>query len=147
MSEIRDTYWTTHVGDSDEASAIVAYLAQQGGDIVEIHKVFADLGLDELSGNYTDTEVDGFGDAFLVVVSLAVLMAENKAHGAVDLGDFGGVAQTIRLHVESKENTQINTALKYFALSPEDHTVAERFDEDELTELADLLEQLRGQLD
>ena len=74
-------------------------------------------------------------------------MAENKASGGVNLGELGGADKSIRLHVESKENTQINTALKYFALSPEDHAAADRFDEDDLSELANLSEELRGQLD
>ncbi|MFP7364944.1 imm68 putative immunity domain-containing protein [Corynebacterium callunae] len=164
MSAIIETYWNTYFGKSEEAQALVQYLAADAsGDlksadgVIEVHKIFADLGLDELSGNYTDTELEGFGDAYLVVAALAVLMAENKAQGAVQfasLGVAGGAsdgasdgAQEIRLHTESKENTQINTALKYFALSPEDHAVADRFDEDELSEFADLSEQLRGQLD
>lgn len=147
MSEILETYWAPHFGNTDEATALVSYLAQASGDPIEVHTLFGDLGLDGLSGNYTDTEVDGYGDAFLLVAALSVLMAENKASGGVNLGEVGGAASTIRLHVESKENTQINTALKYFALSPEDHAAADRFDEDDLSELADLSEQLRGQLD
>lgn len=147
MSEILETYWAPHFGNTDEATALVSYLAQASGDPIEVHTLFGDLGLDGLSGNYTATELDGYGDAFLLVAALSVLMAENKASGGVNLGEVGGAASTIRLHVESKENTQINTALKYFALSPEDHAAADRFDEDDLSELADLSEQLRGQLD
>ena len=147
MSEILETYWAPHFGNTDEATALVSYLAQASGDPIEVHTLFGDLGLDGLSGNYTATELDGYGDAFLLVAALSVLMAENKATGGVNLGEVGGAASTIRLHVESKENTQINTALKYFALSPEDHAAADRFSEDELSELADLSEQLRGQLD
>lgn len=147
MSEILETYWAPHFGKTEEATALVSYLAQASGDPIEVHTLFGDLGLDGLSGNYTDTEIDGYGDAFLLVAVLSVLMAENKASGGVNLGELGGADKSIRLHVESKENTQINTALKYFALSPEDHAAADRFDEDELSELADLSEQLRGQLD
>ena len=147
MSEILETYWAPHFGNTDEATALVSYLAQASGDPIEVHTLFGDLGLDGLSGNYTDTEIDGYGDAFLLVAALSVLMAENKASGGVNLGELGGAASTIRLHVESKENTQINTALKYFALSPEDHAAADRFDEDDLSELANLSEELRGQLD
>ncbi len=147
MSEILETYWAPHFGNTDEATALVSYLAQASGDPIEVHTLFGDLGLDGLSGNYTATELDGYGDAFLLVAALSVLMAENKATGGVNLGEVGGAASTIRLHVESKENTQINTALKYFALSPEDHAAADRFDEDELSELANLSEELRGQLD
>lgn len=147
MSEILETYWAPHFGNTDEAAALISYLAQASGDPIEVHTLFGDLGLDGLSGNYTDTEIDGYGDAFLLVAALSVLIAENKASGGVNLGEVGGATSTIRLHVESKENTQINTALKYFALSPEDHAAADRFDEDDLSELADLSEQLRGQLD
>ena len=147
MSEILETYWAPHFGNTDEATALVSYLAQASGDPIEVHTLFGDLGLDGLSGNYTATEIDGYGDAFLLVAALSVLMAENKASGGVNLGELGGADKSIRLHVESKENTQINTALKYFALSPEDHAAADRFDEDELSELANLSEELRGQLD
>ncbi|ALZ99390.1 imm68 putative immunity domain-containing protein [Corynebacterium glutamicum] len=147
MSEILETYWAPHFGNTDEATALVSYLAQASGDPIEVHTLFGDLGLDGLSGNYTATELDGYGDAFLLVAALSVLMAENKASGGVNLGELGGADKSIRLHVESKENTQINTALKYFALSPEDHAAADRFDEDELSELANLSEELRGQLD
>lgn len=147
MSEILETYWAPHFGNTDEATALVSYLAQASGDPIEVHTLFGDLGLDGLSGNYTATELDGYGDAFLLVAALSVLMAENKASGGVNLGELGGADKSIRLHVESKENTQINTALKYFALSPEDHAAADRFDEDDLSELANLSEELRGQLD
>ena len=149
MSEILETYWAPHFGNTDEATALVSYLAQASGDPIEVHTLFGDLGLDGLSGNYTDTEIDGYGDAFLLVAALSVLMAENKASGGVNLGELGGADKSIRLHIESKENTQINTALKYFAsnscgpvLMKED-----RFDEDDLSELANLSEELRGQLD
>lgn len=148
MSDVIQTYWDTEFGGTPEAQALVAYLAALNSGSVEVHTVFADLGLDGLSGNYTDTDLDGFGEAFLVVAALAVLIAESKASGSVDLGDVGGSAgQRITVHVESKENNQINTALKYFALSPEDHAAEARFGEDELIEFADLCEQLRRQLD
>lgn len=148
MSEIRDSYWRAHFGATDEAAALVAHLSGLEADTVEVQRLFSDLGLAGLSGNYTDTELDGYGDAFLVVAALAVLIAESRTRGTVDLGDFGATGnREIGVHVDSRENTQINTALKYFALSPEDHAAAERFDEDELSELADLSEGLRGQLD
>lgn len=147
MSEILETYWAPHFGNTVEAKALVSHLSSEERNPLEVHALFEDLGLDSLSGNYTDTDLEGFGDAFLVVASLAVLMAENKAAGGVDLNAVGGNSKTIKLHVDSKENTQINTALKYFALSPEDHSAAERIDEDELSDLANLCEQLRGQLD
>ncbi|NLF90933.1 MAG: hypothetical protein GX570_06260 [Corynebacterium marinum] len=148
MSDAVRTYWNTYFGRTPEAHALVEHIAGMNFGTVEVHAVFADLGLDGLSGNYTDTEIDGFGDAFLVVAALAVLVAETRAAGSTDLGDVGGPAgQRVAVHVESKENTQISTALKYFALSPDDHAAEARFDEDELTEFADLCEQLRGRLD
>lgn len=122
----------TVFGTSVEAEAVMAYLQGNAGEPVDVATVFAELGLDKLSGNYTDTVVDGFGDAFMVVAALATLIVEK--------GEAG-------LPVDAKEKTQISTALKYFALSPEDHAVAQRFDEDDLYEVADLAEELRGQLD
>lgn len=117
---------------SAEAEALHSHLQQHAGKTVEVGELFTELGLDKLSGNYTDTQVDGYGDAFMVVAALATVIAEKKE---------------INLHVNSKEKTQISTALKYFALSPEEHAVAERFAEDELYEVADQAEELRGQLD
>ncbi|WP_425429787.1 imm68 putative immunity domain-containing protein [Corynebacterium pacaense] len=115
--------------------ALIAHLeatVDSGNPAIEVRQVFSDLGLDRLSGNYTDTRIEGFGDAFMLVAALAALIVESER---------------LTFHVDSKENTQINTALKYFALSPEDHAAANRFDEDDLSEFADLSEQLRGRLD
>lgn len=117
---------------SEEAAALSTHLQQYSGETVELSSLFAELGLDKLSGNYTDTQLDGYGDAFMVVAALAVEMVENKDAG---------------IHAGSKEKTQIGTALKYFALSPEDHAVAARFKEDDLYDVADRAEELRGQLD
>lgn len=111
-------------------------------------KIFADLGLEELSGDYTDTTLDGFGDSFIVVYTLAVLLAEMKENGSVDLTKFGASeASPLQIHVEPKENTQIGTALKYFALSPEDHSVSGEFTEDKLADFADSAEELRLSLE
>ncbi len=126
------SYLDSYFGTSDEAKDLIAHLEKAAASPIEVHDLFAELGLDTLSGNYTDTEIDGFGDAFMVVAALSALIVESQ--------DF-------TFHVDSKENSQINTALKYFALSPEDHAVADRFDEDDLSEFADLSEQLRGKLD
>lgn len=148
MSDVVQTYWNPYFGRTPEAQALVGHIAGMDSGTVEVRTVFEDLGLDGLSGNYTDTGIDGFGDAFLVVAALAVLIADTKSAGSTDLGDIGGPAgQRVTVHVDSKENTQISTALKYFALSPEEHAAEARFDEDELTEVADLCEQLRRQLD
>ncbi|BAC17426.1 hypothetical protein HMPREF0290_1114 [Corynebacterium efficiens YS-314] len=127
MSDLNNVF-----GTSDEATALLKHLQQRSGETVDVTDVFTELGLDKLSGNYTDTQVEGYGDAFMVVAALAALI--------VGEGE-------VTLHVDAKEKTQISTALKYFALSPEEHAVAERFDEDDLYEVADLAEELRGQLD
>ena len=123
---------TTVFNTSAEATALIRHLQQQSGETIDVGDVFTELGLDKLSGNYTDTQLDGYGDAFMVVAALATLVVENSE---------------VNLHIDAKEKTQISTALKYFALSPEEHAVAGRFDEDDLYEVADLAEELRGQLD
>ena len=127
MSDLKNVF-----GTSDEATALLKHLQQRSGETIDITDVFTELGLDKLSGNYTDTQLEGYGDAFMVVAALAALIVEEGE---------------VTLHVDAKEKTQISTALKYFALSPEEHAVAERFDEDDLYEVADLAEELRGQLD
>lgn len=122
----------TVFGTSEEAQALINHVKERSGETIDVTALFAELGLDKLSGNYTDTHLDGYGDAFMVVAALATLI--------VDKGE-------VKFQVDAKENTQISTALKYFAFSPEEHTVAERFGEDELYDVADLAEELRGQLD
>ena len=117
---------------SDEATALNTYLQEHSGGTIDVGELFGELGLDKLSGNYTDAQIDGYGDAFMLVAALATVIAEKKE---------------TNLHVDSKEKTQISTALKYFALSPEEHVVAQRFAEDDLYEVADQAEELRGQLD
>lgn len=126
------SYLDTYFGTSTEAEALTTYLESLDTSPIEVREVFAEFGLDQLSGNYTDTAIDGVGDSFMVVAALAALIVSSP---------------TLSFHVDPKENTQIDTALKYFALSPEDHSVAERFNDDDLSEFADLCEQLRGSLD
>ena len=127
MSDLSNTF-----GTSDEATALREHLQQRSGETIDVTEVFTELGLDKLSGNYTDTRVEGYGDAFMVVAALATLIVQKGE---------------VVLHVDAKEKTQISTALKHFALSPEEYAVAQRFDEDDLYEVADLAEELRGQLD
>lgn len=122
----------TTFGTSDEAKALIKHVKERSGETIDVTALFAELGLDKLSGNYTDTHLEGYGDAFMVVAALATLIVEKGE---------------VKLRVDAKESTQISTALKYFALSPEEHAVAERFEEDDLYEVADLAEELRGQLD
>ncbi len=117
---------------SAEATALHTYLQKHSGETVDVGALFTELGLDKLSGNYTDTQLDDYGDAFMVVAALAVLIAEEGE---------------MKFQVDAKEKTQISTALKYFALSPEEHAVAQRFNDDDLYEVADRAEELRGQLD
>ncbi|PKF68811.1 hypothetical protein CXB45_04830 [Corynebacterium mastitidis] len=123
--------------------------AGTGGDAVPevgLGEIFEDLGLEGLGGNYTDAALD-HGDAFLLAAALGAVVARAKAgRGAVDLATWGGRGR-LELRSDVHRVTQLATAMKYFALNPEDHRAERDWDEDTLVHLADEAESLRGRLD
>ncbi|WP_069723572.1 imm68 putative immunity domain-containing protein [Corynebacterium oculi] len=131
---------------TEEMTAVVAWLARRSGNAVELSRAFVELGLEELGGNYTDTELPQ-GDAFLIAAALAAVAAQAKKNkGTVNLAEWGERGE-VALGRDVPRLTQLATAMKYFALAPEDHRVSQRWDEDTLTALADEAESLRGELD
>ncbi|MBC3185969.1 hypothetical protein H7347_05175 [Corynebacterium sp. zg-331] len=132
--------------ETEEMAAVVAWLESQEAAPVELSLAFAELGLEDLHGNYTDAALP-HGDAFLLAAGLAAVVARAKKNaGAVELQQWGGRG-TRELRSDVPRIVQLATAMKYFALDPEEHRVARRFDEDALAGLADQAETLRGQLD
>ncbi len=138
---------------TEEMAALVRVLelraAGTGGDSVPevgLAEIFAELGLEDLGGNYTDAALD-HGDAFLLAAALGAVVARAKAgRGAVDLAAWGGRGR-LELRSDVHRVTQLATAMKYFALNPEDHRAARDWDGDALVDLADEAESLRGRLD
>lgn len=152
---IIDQYWGHYFGDSPDSIVLVNYLDTKNTE-VDLIKIFADLRLDELAGDYTTaditTTVDGityhFNSAFQVILDLSVLLLESRRVGAFDLARIGGPnSRLLCITAESHESVQITTALKYFALMPERHRLADNLDEDQRYELGNLCEEIRGQLD
>ncbi|WPF66562.1 MULTISPECIES: imm68 putative immunity domain-containing protein [unclassified Corynebacterium] len=132
--------------DTEEMRAVVGWLSEHAAAPVGLAQVFAELGLEELGGNYTDTELP-HGDAFLLAAAVAAVAARAKKNSdTVDLSEWNYSVQ-VTLHSDVPRLTQLATAMKYFALDPEEHRVAQRWGEDTVTALADEAEALRGRLD
>lgn len=157
---IIDKYWGRYFGDSPDSAVLVAYLDDKGEEILDVADIFRDLGLEELHGNYTDAQLDAdvatpagekhyhFDHAFQVIMDLSVLLLESKSTRRFNLARVGGADDRfMRIDSQPKHNTQITTALKYFALMPEEHAITERFEDDDWDEVGNLCEEIRGQLD
>lgn len=153
---IIDKYWGRFFGDSADSATLVAYLDAKDKEILEVSEIFADLGIDKLAGNYTDARLDAtvdgvdyhFDQVFPVIMDLSVLLLESKTTRRFNLARIGGPKdRNMRVDAGPKENTQITTALKYFALMPEEHAIAEQFDEDDWYEIGNLCEEIRASLD
>ena len=150
-----DRYWGRFFGSAADSAVLLDYLDLKD-EVVTATEIFAELGLDQLSGDFTTACLDAtvmgrkyhFDSAFQVVLDLAVLILESKQVGCFNLASVGGArSRMMRIDIAAKENTQITQALKYFSLMPEAHAIAETLDDDELFELGDLCEELRLQLD
>lgn len=150
-----DRYWGRFFGATPDSAILLEYLDLKD-EVVTATEIFADLGLDQLSGNFTEAHLDTtvlgrqyhFDSAFQVILDLSVLILESKQAGCFNLARVGGArSRMMRIDIAAKENTQITQALKYFALMPEEHVIAQELDDDELFELGDLCEELRAQLD
>ncbi|AKE40636.1 Uncharacterised protein [Corynebacterium kutscheri] len=153
---IIDRYWGTYFGAADESTELVRYLEHTGVEVLAMEKIFVDLGLDQRAGNYIAGGLDAhlagadfhFDSAFQVIMDLSVLALASKKDTGFELSRLGGSHQRVmRIDMGVKENTQVATALKYFALSPEEHEIAERFDADVWYDIGDLCEEIRAQLD
>ncbi len=150
-----DRYWGRFFGSTIDSAVLLDYLDLKD-EVVSLTEIFADLGLDQLSGNFTEAQLNTvvlgrkyhFDSAFQVILDLSVLLLESKRVGRFNLARVGGArSRMMRIDTEPKENIQITQALKYFALMPEEHAIAAGMDDDELFELGDLCEELRLQLD
>ncbi|KQB87468.1 imm68 putative immunity domain-containing protein [Corynebacterium lowii] len=133
--------------NTEEMAVVVAYMEGHAAGVVDLAEIYEEWGLEKLGGNYTDSRLPQ-GDAFLLAAALGIAVAQAKEAGrVVDLAELGGGQGQVHLYADGHRITQIATALKYFALSPEEHRVAQEWDEDTLADLADEAEELRGRLD
>lgn len=150
-----DQYWgEVSAAAQHDAQALVDYLGSKSEEIVAVADIFSDLGLTDLAGNFTGGELDAgpdsgpahFSYTYNPVLVLAVLLLESKKVGRFNLARVGGKQdRMMRIDADPKTHTQITTALKYFALSPEDHEAAQSYEEP--YDVADLSEELRGKLE
>lgn len=128
--------WSTLYGNTADAQYMLKWLRDNYAEPVALETVFQDSGLEELHGNYTTATLPALGGlpAFTVAANLASLLVAARGHGP-----------TFAIQPDGQRVVQLATALKYFALSPEDHLVADEYDD--LYEAADGAEALRAKLD
>lgn len=128
--------WSTLYGNTADAQHVLSWLRQNYEEPVALETVFRDSGLEELHGDYTTATLaalDGL-PAFTFAADIASLLVAARGNGP-----------TFAIAPDGRRVVQLATALKYFALSPEDHLVADLFED--LYEAADGAEALRSKLD
>ena len=53
---INGKYWNNYIGDSDDSLSLIDYLANKQEELITLEEIFADLGLDNLDGNFRQAE-------------------------------------------------------------------------------------------
>ena len=150
-----EKYWDNYIGGSDDSMTLMELLAQKSEEEVSLKEIFEEIGLDKLSsfksteGGLTATIDDmdvEFQNAISVIADLAAIILECRENGKADLNELCDMEGTITLVAEKTEMELINSVLKDFVSAPDSFDIAEMMDEDELSEMAEIFEELKQEL-
>ena len=150
-----EKYWGNYIGGSDDSMTLLEYLAAKGKEQLNVGEIFADSGLDKLddisqSDGALSLPVDGLDAdiqyAIDIIADLAALLLECRKSGSIDLSELDTDEGVIVVTASDEEHERINSALAAFAAEPSSYDISEMMDEDELSEMATVCEQLRKEL-
>ena len=165
---INGKYWNNYIGDSDDSLSLIDYLANKQEELITLEEIFADLGLDNLDGDFRQAEEPittsinipeaGIEDLYVefyyainIILDLAAMMLECKVNGSVDLselsgGDLDSSASKIIIKSTPAEEAVIEEVLTDFAENPLEYDLSEMCDEEEMNEMAELCAELKEEL-
>ncbi|MBE6902825.1 MAG: hypothetical protein E7478_10140 [Ruminococcaceae bacterium] len=150
-----EKYWGNYIGGSDDSMTLLEYLAAKRKEQLTVGEIFADSGLDKLddisqSDGALSLPVDGLDAdiqyAIDIIADLAALLLECRKSGSIDLAELDMDEGIIIITASDEEHERINSALAAFAAEPSSYDISEMMDEDELSEMATVCEQLRKEL-
>ena len=153
-------YWGNYIGDTDDSLTLLAYLSGKERTELDAKEIFSDFGLDfrnDLRQTvpplvYEDPEGWEMDIHFAadLVMDLAALLLECRENGRVSLTELGEETDlpngSLRITAGEEELEGIGAALADFAASPAAWDLSEFMPEEELPELAAILEDLRKDL-
>ncbi|MDE6852298.1 MAG: hypothetical protein K2J67_07390 [Lachnospiraceae bacterium] len=155
---IANKYWDHYIGDTDDSLTLLEYLAGKGKRDISVGEIFADTGLDQLQWDFRQADslsvtVDGMEMEIYypidLMMDLAALLLECKVNDSIKLGDLSGDGQDqqeICLSATPQEHGRINQALRDFVAEPLTYNLCEMTPEEDLLEMAALVEELRQEL-
>ena len=154
-----EKYWGNYIGGTDDSLTLVEYLADKQKTEISLSEIFADTGLDKLNGDFRKTEpelayIDSEGReypffyAIDLVTDLAVLMLECKVNGGVSLAQLSEDEEGLVVSILStpEEKAVIHKALADFAQNPLAYDLSEMVPDEDMREMAQECEKLRGEL-
>lgn len=145
---------------SDDTLLLVEYLVQKQTEEISLAEIFSDIGLDELNGDFKDTDVAlevtlsedfdvEFHYAIDLVIYLAALLLECQQSGSMDLADLADELEgprLLRITATPEEHEMLNRALQAFVGASADYDISEMMSEEELAEMAAAAEEIRQAL-
>lgn len=154
-----EKYWGNYIGGTDDSLTLVEYLEDKQKAEISLSEIFADTGLDKLSGDFRKTEPElGYVDsegreypfyyAIDLVTDLAALMLECKVNGSVSLAQLSedGEGSEVSILSTPEEKAVIHKALADFAENPLAYDLREMVPDEDMREMAQECEKLRGEL-
>lgn len=154
-----EKYWGNYIGGTDDSLTLVEYLADKQKTEISLSEIFADTGLDKLNGDFRKTEpelayIDSkgreypFSYAIDLVTDLAALMLECKVNGSVSLAQLSedGEGLVVSILSTPEEKAVIHKALADFAQNPLAYDLSEMVPDEDMREMAQECEKLRGEL-
>lgn len=154
-----EKYWGNYIGGTDDSLTLVEYLEDKQKAEISLSEIFADTGLDKLNGDFRKTEPElGYVDsegreypfyyAIDLVTDLAALMLECKVNGSVSLAQLSedGEGSEVSILSTPEEKAVIHKALADFAENPLAYDLREMVPDEDMREMAQECEKLRGEL-
>ncbi len=154
-----EKYWGNYIGGTDDSLTLVEYLEDKQKAEISLSEIFADTGLDKLNGDFRKTEPElGYVDsegreypfyyAIDLVADLAALMLECQVNGSVSLAQLSedGEGSEVSILSTPEEKAVIHKALADFAENPLAYDLREMVPDEDMREMAQECEKLRGEL-
>lgn len=155
-----DKYWGNYIGDTDDSLNLVMFLEDQKKEEILLSEIFAKIGLDKQNWDFHQTveylefthsngvETD-FCFAIDLITDLAAILLECRVSGSVDLhelDEYNTSSRRIRVTATTEEHDAMDKALADFVKDPLSYDLHELVDDEDMKEMAELVEELRKEL-
>lgn len=156
---IAEKYWDNYIGGTDDSLTLVEYLAEKQKEEIPLREIFSDFGLDKLQGDFRKPDIfleyvnsEGFEVdihyAIDLITDLGALLLECKVSGSVNLHELADFVpdSIVRITATAEEHELMNKALMDFIAAPLSYDLCEMVPEEEMSEMAEICENLRKEL-